>query len=163
MASHLKNLSSFDPARLPSAKGMRIALVVSSWNAPITSALAEGAREALLALGASDGDLHEVTVPGSYELPLAARLLADEGRYDAIVCLGCVIQGETRHFDFICSAVADGLMQLNLRYGLPFIFGVLTPDTLEQAQDRAGGRHGNKGVEAAVTAVQMVALKRSRG
>jgi 6,7-dimethyl-8-ribityllumazine synthase len=87
--------------------------------------------------------------------------MADQQSFDAVICLGCVIQGETRHFDFICQAVATGLMDLNLEYGIPFIFGVLTPDTLEQAIDRAGGKHGNKGVEAATTAVRMVALRRS--
>ncbi len=161
MATHLKNLSDFNPAELPSAKGMRFALVVSSWNDKITGALADGAREALLAAGCSAEDIVRVEVPGSYELPLGARWMADQDRFDAILCLGCVIQGETRHFDFICDAVANGLMDLNLEYGLPFIFGVLTPNTLEQAIDRAGGKHGNKGVEAATTAIRMAALKRS--
>ena len=161
MATHLKNLSDFNAAERPSAKGMRFALVVSSWNDKITGALADGAREALLAAGCSAEDIERVDVPGSYELPLGARWMADQQRYDAILCLGCVIQGETRHFDFICDAVANGLMDLNLEYGLPFIFGVLTPNTLEQAIDRAGGKHGNKGVEAATTAIRMVALKRS--
>jgi 6,7-dimethyl-8-ribityllumazine synthase len=161
MATHLKNLSDFNPSELPSAKGMRFALVVSSWNDRITGALAGGAVEVLKDLGCSSDDIVRVDVPGSYELPLGARWMADQQSFDAVICLGCVIQGETRHFDFICQAVATGLMDLNLEYGIPFIFGVLTPDTLEQAIDRAGGKHGNKGVEAATTAVRMVALRRS--
>lgn len=161
MATYLKNLSSFNAKELPSANGMRFALVVSSWNEQITGSLSDGAREALEALGCSANDIVQVSVPGSYELPLGARWMAEQKSFDAVICLGCVIQGETRHFDFICQSVADGLMNLNLEYGIPVIFGVLTPNTLEQAIDRAGGKHGNKGVEAAITAVQMVALRRS--
>jgi 6,7-dimethyl-8-ribityllumazine synthase len=102
----------------------------------------------------------KVDVPGSFELPAAAKLLIESKKLDAVICLGCVIQGETRHFDFICDAVAIGIMELNIRYTIPVIFGVLTTNDLAQAKDRAGGKHGNKGVEAAVAAVKMILLKR---
>ncbi len=98
-------------------------------------------------------------VPGSFELTLGAQLMAEKKKFDAIICLGCVIQGETKHFDFICNAVANGITQLNIKYNLPVIFGVLTPNSWQQAKDRSGGKHGNKGVEAAITAIKMVALK----
>ncbi len=159
MASILKNLSDYSTEGI-SAHGMSFGIVVSSWNHEITEALYNGALETLLSLGADPAAIHRRNVPGSYELPLGAKWVADQLKPDAIICLGCVIQGETRHFDFICDAVANGLMDLNLRYSLPFIFGVLTPNDQQQAIERAGGKHGNKGIEAAVTAVKMVQLHR---
>jgi len=159
MASELKNLSVYD-AEGVSATGMTFGIVVSEWNHEVTDALFRGAYQTLLELGAAATDIHRSDVPGSYELPLAAKWVAETKRPDAVICLGCVIQGETRHFDFICDAVANGLMQLNLSHGIPFVFGVLTPGNQEQAVARAGGKHGNKGIEAAVTAVKMALLKR---
>lgn len=161
MASHLQNLSEYDPAEIPSAGGMRFGIVVADWNREITYSLLKGALNTLAKFGADETDIIVHHVPGSFELPLGARLVADSFKADAIICLGCVIQGETRHFDYICQGVTRGITDLNLQFGLPFIFGVLTTDTLEQARDRAGGRHGNKGDEAAVTAIQMAALRRS--
>lgn len=160
MATDLKNLSTYHAEGLDASK-MKFGIVVSEWNPAVTGALFDAAVETLTQLGCNAASIIRSDVPGSYELPLAARWLADHAKPDAVICLGCVIQGETRHFDFICDAVAHGLMQLNLEYGIPFIFGVLTPNTLKQAMDRAGGKHGNKGVEAAVTAVKMAALKDS--
>ena len=140
---------------------MSFGIVVSSWNREITENLYEGAIHTLLKAGAKKERLIRKDVPGSFELCLGAQFFAEYTNVDAVICLGCVIQGETRHFDFICSAVSNGLITLNLKYNKPFIFGLLTPDNLQQAKDRAGGKHGNKGDEAAVTAIQMLALQSS--
>lgn len=156
-----KNLSAYDASQVPSAAGMRFGIVISEWNWEITGALADGAFETLLKHGANEEDIHIKMVPGSFELPLGGQFFAEAGQVDAVILLGCVIQGETRHFDFICQGVTQGAMDLNLKYNLPFIFGVLTTDNQQQALDRAGGKLGNKGDEAAVTAIKMVALKKS--
>lgn len=158
MASALQNLSVYDPARVPSARDMRFGIVVSEWNPKVTDALYQGAFETLVKHGTRPDNIVVRYVPGSFELTLGAQMMAERGEFDAVICLGCVIQGETRHFDFICDAVANGITDLNLKYGLPVIFGVLTTDNLEQAIDRAGGKHGNKGDEAAITAIKMAAL-----
>lgn len=160
MSAIYKNLSDFSDTTIPSAKGYRFAIVTAEWNREITESLYQGAYKTLLAHGASETDVSSVKVPGSFELTAGAEMIAAAGDYDAIICLGCVIQGETRHFDFICQAVASGLTQLTVKYGKPFVFGVLTPDTMQQALDRAGGKHGNKGDEAAVTAIKMASLAR---
>lgn len=160
MSSQLKNLSSFDSASLPSAKGMKIGIVVAEWNPEITNALLEGAMKTLLENGCQQTDILKSEVPGTYELTVAAQWMAEKADLDAVICLGCVIQGETRHFDFICSAVSTGLTDLSIKFSIPFIFGVLTPNDQEQALARAGGKHGNKGVEAAITAIKMIALRR---
>lgn len=139
---------------------MRFGIVVSEWNTEITGALCQGAFDTLIKYGAKPSNIVREYVPGSFELTLGAQLMAMRHEFDAVICLGCVIQGETRHFDFICQAVAQGITNLNIEYNLPIIFGVLTPDTMQQAIDRAGGKHGNKGDEAAVTAIKMVALQR---
>ncbi len=139
---------------------MRFAIVVSEWNTEITEALTLGAKETLLKFGASESDIVRRNVPGSFELTLGAQLMAERKEFDAIICIGVVIQGETKHFDFICEAVAKGITDLNMKYNVPVIFGVLTPNTMQQALDRAGGVHGNKGDEAAITAIKMAALKK---
>ena len=136
-------------------KNVRIGIVVSEWNETITNALKEGALAFLEENGFTDN--HIFSVPGCYELPYAAtRLIEEDERYKAIICLGCVIQGETRHFEFISQAVAEGIMRVSTDYGIPVIFGVLTCDTMEQALERAGGKHGNKGVEAAYSCLKML-------
>lgn len=145
---------------VPSCEGIRFGIVVSEWNTEITEALFEGAQATLLKFGAKPEDIVRRNVPGSYELTLGAQLMAERKEFDAIICIGVVIQGETKHFDFICEAVGQGLTNLNIKYNLPVIFGVLTPNTMQQALDRAGGVHGNKGDEAAITAIKMAALKR---
>jgi 6,7-dimethyl-8-ribityllumazine synthase len=160
MATRVKNLSDYNPDNIPSGEGMSIGIVLSEWNSEITNALLEGAVRTLLRHGVNEADISLSHVPGSFELPLGAQLLAESRNPDAVICLGCVIQGETRHFDYICQGVTRGITELNLKYGRPFIFGVLTTDTLEQARDRSGGKHGNKGDEAAITALKMVQLKR---
>lgn len=161
MSSANKNLSSVEGTAIPDAKAYKFGIVMSEWNSEITNALKEGAVKTLIAAGALTENILVKEVPGSFELTLGAQYMAEFCEVDAVICLGCVIQGETRHFDFICDAVAKGITDLNMKYNLPFIFGVLTPDNQQQAADRAGGKHGNKGDEAAVTAIKMLALKRS--
>lgn len=139
---------------------MRFAVVVSEWNTEITEALYKGAVDTFLKFGAKADDIIRRNVPGSFELTLGAQLMAERNEFDAIICIGVVIQGETKHFDFICEAVGQGITNLNIKYNLPVIFGVLTPNTMQQALDRAGGVHGNKGDEAAITAIKMAALKK---
>jgi 6,7-dimethyl-8-ribityllumazine synthase len=160
MASALKNLSTYDDSTIPAADEMTFGIVVADWNAHITHALYEACYETLLKHGAKAENIHTIQVPGSFELPAGARLLAGRHNSDAVICLGCVIRGETNHNEYINQAVANGLVNLSIATGRPFIFGVLTPNDEQQALDRAGGKHGNKGVEAAVTAIRMAALKR---
>ncbi len=138
---------------------MRIGIVVSEWNNEVTEKLFEGAYETLVSSGCKKGNIVRKNVPGSFELPTGALFFAEYDDVDAVICLGCVIQGETRHFEFICHAVAEGLMDLSIKFGMPFVFGVLTTDNLKQATERSGGKLGNKGIEAAVTAIKMVALQ----
>jgi 6,7-dimethyl-8-ribityllumazine synthase len=138
---------------------MTIGIVVSEWNSEITEALYKGAEKTLLEAGCEKGNIIRHNVPGSFELPTGALWVAGYLNVNAVICLGCVIQGETPHFDYICSAVAKGLVDLSLKTHKPFIFGVLTTNTVEQAKERSGGKHGNKGVEAAVTAIKMIALQ----
>jgi 6,7-dimethyl-8-ribityllumazine synthase len=161
MSSVNKNLSVTEGSEIPSAKDFKFGVVYSEWNYEVTNALKDGAVKTLLANGAKEENILIKTVPGSFELTLGAQYLAEFTEVDAIICLGCVIQGETRHFDFICDAVAKGITDLNIKYNQPFIFGVLTPENQQQALDRAGGKHGNKGDEAAVTAIKMLALRNS--
>ena len=161
MATNLKNLSEYNQDEIPSGEGIKISIVLAEWNLEITGALLDGAVRTLLKHGVREEDIRVEHVPGSFELPLGAQLIAESREPDAVICLGCVIQGETRHFDFICQGVTQGIANLNLKYGRPFVFGVLTTDTLQQAKDRSGGKHGNKGDEAAITALKMVQLKKS--
>ena len=158
MSSQLKNLSDFSETEIPSAAPFSFGIVVAEWNAGITNALYQGAYESLLEHGALAENIFTYQVPGSFELTSGAELLLKTSKLDAIICLGCVIQGETRHFDFICNAVANGLTNVAIKYSKPVIFGVLTTDTQQQAVDRAGGKHGNKGIEGAVTAIKMAYL-----
>ncbi|MBD1394178.1 6,7-dimethyl-8-ribityllumazine synthase [Mucilaginibacter glaciei] len=159
MATQLKNLSDFSTATaIPDASAFTFGIVVAEWNAEITNALYQGAYNSLIKYGAQEDNIHSYPVPGSFELTTGAELLLKTGKFDAVICLGCVIQGETRHFDFICAAVADGVTNVAIKYSKPVIFGVLTTDNQQQAIDRAGGKHGNKGDEAAVTAIKMAKL-----
>ena len=139
----------------------RIVIIVSRWNEVITEALYQGALLVLKEVGVRGENILRYDVPGSYELPAGANIALNKHyNLDGVICLGCVIQGETRHFEFISQAVADGIMQVGLNHNKPVIFGVLTPDTLEQAQERAGGQYGNKGAEAAVALLEMLDLQR---
>jgi 6,7-dimethyl-8-ribityllumazine synthase len=155
-----RDLSSYDPQSVPSAAEMRFGIVVSDWNNDITSSLLAGAEKTLRKHGVNKKDIIIKHVPGSFELTLGAQFIAEYDDVDGVICLGCVIRGETPHFDYICQGVTQGITQLNLEYNIPFIFGVLTTQNHEQAAERAGGKHGNKGDEAAVTAIKMAALQR---
>ena len=142
------------------ASGLRFALVVSRFNSFITERLLAAAVDALQRAGAADKDVEVVRVPGAFELPLAAKKLAATGRYDALIAIGCVLRGETTHYDYVCSETARGLQLAQMDSGLPIIFCVLTCDTLEQAIDRAGLKGGNKGFEAGLAAIEMAQLSR---
>ena len=159
MATENKNLSHFDKATIPNAKGFRFGIVVSQWNASITEALYSGAKNTLVELGVPETDILKYDVPGSFELIYGSKKMQQQ-KVDAIIAIGSVIQGETKHFDFVCEAVAQGIKDLNVLHDIPVVFCVLTDNTMQQAIDRSGGKHGNKGVEAAIAAIQMAHLKK---
>lgn len=158
MATVLQNLSSFDPDSVPSGSGKRFGIVMSEWNTAITGKLLDGAVETLLKFDVNRENIIIETVPGSFELTYGAKAMIENASVDAVITIGCVIQGETPHFTYVCEGVTQGITDLNVKYNTPVIFGVLTTDTQEQAEARAGGIHGNKGDEAAITALKMVAL-----
>ncbi len=158
MATVNKNLSDFNYSQVPSAKDMKIGIVVSEWNEQITKGLYIGAIQVLNTYGCTH--VIRKDVPGSFELALGAQFLLEYSDIDAVICLGSVIKGETKHFDFVCEGTALGIKDVSLKYNKPVIFGVLTDNNLQQAIDRSGGKHGNKGTEAAVTAIKMVALQK---
>lgn len=160
MASNLKNLSDHSGKNMKGLQDKKFAIVISEWNEEVTESLYNGAYETLLENGIPKDNIQKHYVPGSFELSLGAQWMAERKEIDAVICLGCVIQGETKHFDFICDAVAHGITNVSLKYNKPVIFGVLTPNTQQQALDRAGGKHGNKGDEAAFTALKMLGLAR---
>jgi 6,7-dimethyl-8-ribityllumazine synthase len=143
-----------------SGEGFRFAIVASRWNELIVGRLVSGAEDALRRLGARDDDITIIRVPGSFEIPLAARRFAATGRFDAIICVGCVIRGETPHFEYIASEVTKGIAAAAADTGLPVIYGIITADTVEQAINRAGVKAGNKGFEAAMSAIEMCNLLR---
>lgn len=140
--------------------GLRVCVVVSRWNSFVTGKLLSGAVAALQQSGLADEDITVAHVPGAFEVPTAARWAAESGRFDAVVCLGAVIRGETAHFEYVAGGAAEGIARVALDTGVPVIFGVLTVDTVEQALDRAGGKDGNKGEEAALAAIEMANLRR---
>lgn len=158
-ASH--NLSDYESDKLPSASDMRFGVVVSEWNPDVTEGLLNGVLQTLQKQGANPDQIVVQYVPGSFELVYGAKCLADHAHVDAVIALGSVVRGDTPHFDYVCQGVTQGISYLNATQPVPVIFGVLTTDTMEQATDRAGGRYGNKGDEAAVTAIKMIALRRS--
>ena len=155
------NLSEYDPTQVPSGKDYTIGIAVAEWNSEITHALAQGALETLRQYDVKEDNIKLYHVPGSFELTTAADLmLTNDKKMDAVICIGCIIQGETRHFDFICEAVSQGVTNVSIKHGKPVIFSLLTTNDMQQAKDRAGGKHGNKGVEGAVTALKMVAFQK---
>jgi 6,7-dimethyl-8-ribityllumazine synthase len=159
MATQLKNLSDFSHTTVPNGATFKFAIAVAEWNAEITGSLYNGALATLLKHGVPADHIISVPVPGSFELTAAAEILLQKHKdLDAVICLGCVIQGETKHFDFICDAVANGVTNVGIKHSKPVIFGVLTTNNQQQAIDRAGGKHGNKGDEAAITALKMAEL-----
>jgi 6,7-dimethyl-8-ribityllumazine synthase len=160
MATNLNNFSAYDPDLIPDASGMKFGIAVAIWNQDITISLRDATIKTLTDNGAREEDIKVAYVPGTFELTYAAKLLSKQNIYDAIICLGCVIEGETKHFDLICESVAQGLTQLNIESETPVIFGVLTTYNLDQAKDRSGGKLGNIGDEAAITAIEMAALRK---
>ncbi|MDE5575024.1 MAG: 6,7-dimethyl-8-ribityllumazine synthase [Bacteroidales bacterium] len=154
-------LSDSQTPKVPTDKTHRFTVLVAEWNTEITHALRDGCVQTLLNQGVTEDRIRVVSVPGSFELSSAAAYFASRPDCDAVICLGCVIQGETRHFDFICQAVADGITRVGIQYLKPAIFGVLTTNNQQQAKERAGGKLGNKGSEAAEAALQMLAIMKS--
>ncbi len=159
MVTRKKNLQPLDPSSLVAAADLSFGIVVAEWNKEITGALLDGAQNALVRAGVKAGNIHTRWVPGSFELTAGARYLAEYTQVDAVICLGCVIQGETPHFTYICQGISYGITELNLIFDIPFIFGVLTTLNIEQARERAGGKLGNKGEEAAITAIRMAQMR----
>jgi 6,7-dimethyl-8-ribityllumazine synthase len=159
MATANKNLSDYDKATIPNAKDFRFGIVVSEWNDTITEGLYKGAYDALIDCGAKDENIIRWDVPGSFELIYGSKKM-QEHRVNAVIAIGCVIQGETKHFDFVCEGVTQGIKDLNVLHDTPVIFCVLTDNTMEQSLARSGGKHGNKGTEAAIAAIKMAELRR---
>ena len=159
MATENKNLSQYDKNIIPNAESLRFGIITSQWNEQITYGMRNGAIETLKDCGVIDDNILLWEVPGSFELVHAAKRMLDTTEVDAIIVIGCVIQGETRHFDFVCQGVTQGIAQLNAEQSkVPIIFCVLTDNTFQQSLDRSGGKLGNKGVEAAITAIKMAVL-----
>lgn len=159
MSSADKNLSDVKISSSIDVSKFKFGIVVAEWNEQVTESLYSGAYQTLIGAGANRDNIERMNVPGTFELSLGGQWMAERKDIDAVICLGCVIQGETRHFDFICDAVANGITNVSLKFNKPVIFGVLTPNTMKQALDRAGGKHGNKGDEAAATAIKMVGVR----
>ena len=159
MATAEKNLSQYDKDSIPNASNMRFGIVVSEWNDKITNGLLEGAIAALKENGVKEENIIVKYMPGSFELALGAQYLLEHLKIDGVIALGSVIQGETKHFDFVCHGVTQCVMDVSLKYNKPVIFGVLTDNTMQQAIDRSGGKHGNKGVECAVACIKMIDTK----
>jgi len=160
MATENKNLSNYDKNTIPNAKDFRFGIVVSEWNEQVTEGLYNGAVQALTDCGASPENIIRWNVPGSFELIFGAKQMHEKLALDCVIVIGCVIKGETMHFEFVCEGVTQGMKDLNLMYDIPTIFCVLTDNNMQQSIDRSGGKHGNKGVEAAIAAIKMVDLNR---
>ena len=152
------NLSDYDKTTIPNAKDLRFGIVVSEWNENITEGLFNGAKDTFLENGVSEENIIRWDVPGSFELIFGCKKMLQTQKVDAVIAIGTVIQGETKHFDFVCDGVTQGIKDLNLQYDVPTIFCVLTDNTMQQSIDRAGGKLGNKGIESAVTALKMARL-----
>ena len=159
MASQDHNLSSFD-SPVPSAEAMKFGIVVAEWNCQVTEALLSGAVRTLRAAGCPENNIIVKYVPGTYELTMGSQFFGEYTDVDAVIALGCVVRGETPHFDYVCQAATHGINQVAVSWNMPVAFGVLTVDSQEQALDRAGGKHGNKGDEAAAAAIKMVKLQK---
>lgn len=155
------NLSDYDPSAIPDGSAYRIGVIAAEWNPKVTDAMLIGAINTLKEHGVKEENILVRRVPGTFELSSASDMMLQLTPVDAVICIGCVIQGETRHFEFICQAVSQGLTNVALKHERPVIFSVLTTNTMQQALDRAGGRHGNKGVEGAATALKMIAYRNS--
>lgn len=161
MATIHRNLSVYDKNTIPNGADFKVGIVVSEWNDTITLKLLEGAKQTLLDNGVPEANIFVRFVPGAFELPLGAQLMLDNTDVDGVIVIGVVIQGETRHFDFVCQGATQGIMRVNLEYNSPVSFCLLTDNDMQQSIDRAGGKHGNKGVECAVACLKMIELKKS--
>ncbi len=160
MATAFHNLSDYDTESVPSARGMRFGIVVSEWNKEVTGGLLQGACSTLLKHEVQEEDITVLTVPGSFELIYGAARMVNSGRFDAVIAIGCVVRGDTPHFDYICQGATQGLAELNREGKVPVIYGLLTCNDMEQAEARSGGMLGNKGDECAITAIKMVDFSR---
>ncbi|AWM14321.1 6,7-dimethyl-8-ribityllumazine synthase [Flavobacterium sp. NRK F10] len=160
MATENKNLSQYDKNTIPNAKDFRFGIVVSEWNETITEGLFDGAKTALLDCGTQEENIIRWDVPGSFELTFGAKRMIETQNVDCVIVIGSVIKGETMHFEFVCEGVTQGIKDLNVKYDVPTIFCVLTDNNMQQSIDRSGGKHGNKGTEAAIAAIKMVDLNR---
>lgn len=156
------NLSHYDKATIPNAKSFRFGIVVSEWNPEITNSMQEGAVATLIDCGATQENITTWQVPGSFELVYGCKKMIETLELDAVIAIGNVIQGETKHFDFVCDGVTQGIVDLNIKYDVPVIFCVLTDNTKQQSIDRSGGKLGNKGIECAVAAIKMAAIKNQK-
>lgn len=156
MATKYHNLSEYDPTTIPSAQDMRFGIVVSEWNENITGKLLEGAVETLKKNGAKEENIRVMYVPGSFELTFGANQMIKNGNVDAVITLGCVVRGDTPHFDYVCMGATQGITDLNANGDIPVIYGLITTNNMEQAEDRAGGKLGNKGDECAICAIKMI-------
>ena len=161
MAIANRNLSEYKKEEIPNGADYKIGIVVSEWNDQITFNLLKGAKEALLDNGVSEENIHVQFVTGAFELPLGAQYFCEQGIVDGVLAIGVVIQGETKHFDFVCSGTTKGIMDVMLKYNKPVAFCVLTDNNMQQSIDRSGGKHGNKGIEAAIACMKMISNKRS--
>ena len=160
MATKNNNLSDYKKDTLPNVSNLKFGIVVSQWNKEITDGLFNGAYSTLIDCGVLEGNIKKLEVPGSFELIFGTKILSKKN-VDAIICLGSVIKGQKKHFDYVCQGVTNGIKDLNISLGIPVIFGVLTDNTMDQAINRSGGKHGNKGVEAAITAIKMADLNQN--
>ena len=161
MATSIKNLSDYDKQNISNGADYKIGIVVSEWNESITGKLMHGALETFKENGVSEENILIKTVPGAFELPLGAQTLLEFNKLDGVITIGTVIQGETKHFDYVCSGATQGIMTVMLNYNTPISFCVLTDNNMQQSIDRAGGKHGNKGIECAVSLLKMIQLQRS--
>lgn len=162
MATEFKNLSSYDKEKIPNGADFKIGIVVSEWNEGITGSLLKGAIDALRDNGVKKKNIIVKWVPGAFELPLGCQFLLEaDDDLDGVVAIGCVIQGETKHFDFVCQGATQGIMRVNMEYNTPVSFCLLTDNTMQQSIDRSGGKHGNKGTECAVACLKMIGLQES--
>ena len=161
MATSNKNLSAYDKENMINGADLKIGIVVSEWNDSITLNLLEGAKNALLENGVKEQNIIVRFVPGAYELPLGSQFMCKNETIDGVIAIGAVIQGETKHFDFVCEAATLGIKDVNLKFNTPISFCLLTDNTMQQSIDRSGGKHGNKGIECAIACLKMIALKKS--
>lgn len=161
MATEHHNLSEYDKNNIPNGADFKVGIVVSEWNDNITLNLLAGAKQALLENGVPEANIMIRFVPGAFELPLGAQLMLDNTDVDGVIAIGVVIQGETKHFDYVCQGTTQGIMHLNLEYNSPVAFCLLTDNNIQQSIDRSGGKHGNKGIECAIACMKMIFLKKS--